>query len=288
MKRLVLATAIILLAAACKPPEGDGTRGREGIISMVPGATEILFALGAGDRVVGVSDFCSHPPEVRKLPRYGGILNPSTERVVASGAEAIVLHESAHDLASAARQSGMQVVQVGTENLEQMDEAIDALGRLVGDEKRAAELKRTIHDQMREAASAAPQGRTPDVVMVVDRSPDDLKRIFVSGPHSLLNELVQMAGGRNVFEDTDRPYPMVSLETIVTREPDVIIDLRPLERGGEDAREAMKLWRGAGILAPQGPVGSVHVAETTEYTVYGPRLGAAVAMLVRMIHQEGP
>jgi iron complex transport system substrate-binding protein len=280
-RRLLVALAIVL-AAGCRAPRGAEEK-RGGIISMVPAATEILFALDAGERVIGVSDFCRHPAGVEKLPHYGGILNPSIERIVTSGAEAIVLHKTAGKLATACRDSGMRVVQVGTENLADMDEAIAEIGALTGRDEQADEMKRRIHAGIDALGARTPEGPRPRVVIIVDRAPDDLKRIFVAGPGSLLHELLIKAGGVNVFEDAKRPYPMVSLETIVTREPDVIVDMRPLSRT-PDAGASLGLWKASGIIAPDGPVGRIEVVETDEFTVFGPRSVSAATKLFDLIH----
>jgi len=256
-----------------------------GVISLVPSATEILFELGAGDRLIGVSDFCTHPSEALDLPRYGGFLNPSTERIISSGAEAIILVYTAQKLIQACRDTGMQVVTVKTNNLHDMDAAITALGELVDRQAEAATLGSRIHDEIEAVAASVPQGSSPSVVVIVDRAPDDLKRLFVAGPDSLLDDLLTRVGARNAFSDAPRMYPMVSLETILARRPDVIIDLRPLERGGAGSFEkAEGLWNESGILSPQGPIEAVHVLEATDLTVYGPRLGQACRTLARAIH----
>jgi iron complex transport system substrate-binding protein len=278
---------MLLLLVSCRSPAPAQRSG--GIISLVPSATEILFELGAGDRVVGVSDFCTHPPAARDLPRYGGFLNPSTERILSSGARTVVLVHTANKLIRTCRDAGLNVVTVKTNNLHDMDDAIAALGVLVGRQAEAEALTARIHEEIADAAASAPGGPSPEVVVIVDRAPDDLKRLFVAGPDSLLDDLVTRVGGRNAFSDAPRMYPMVTLETIVARGPDVIIDLRPLERSGPASLEKARwLWKRSGILAPDGPIASVHVLEATDLTVYGPRLGQACRTLADAIHGGGP
>lgn len=278
---------MLLLLVSCRSPALPDRSG--GIISLVPSATEILFELGAGDRLVGRSDYCTHPTEALDLPRYGGFLNPSTERILSSGADTIVLVETARKLIQACRDAGMQVVTVKTNNLDDMDAAIAALGELVDRRAEAEALKTRIRDEIGAAAGSVAHGSSPSVVVIVDRAPDDLKRLFVAGPDSLLDDLVTRVGGRNAFSDAPRMYPMVTLETIVVRRPDVIIDLRPLARGGAGSLEtAQALWSRSGIVAPDGPIASVQVLEATDLTVYGPRLGQACRTLAAAIHGEAP
>ena len=274
---------MLLLLVSCRTPAPAQRSG--GIISLVPSATEILFELDAGDRLIGVSDFCTHPPEALDLPRYGGFLNPSTERIISSGAEAIIIVSTAQKLIQACRDAGMQVVTVKTNNLHDMDAAITAIGEQVDRQAEAEALGSRIHDEIAAAAASVPHDSSPSVVVVVDRAPDDLKRLFVAGPDSLLDDLLTRIGALNAFSDAPRMYPMVSLETILVRKPDVIIDLRPLERTGAGSFEkAEGLWSASGILSPRGPIEAVHVLEATDLTVYGPRLGQACGTLARAIH----
>jgi iron complex transport system substrate-binding protein len=275
------AIVLVVLLAGCRAPAP--APGTGGIITLVPSAAEILFAIGAGDQVVGVSDYCTHPAEAAALPRYGGFLNPSTERILTSGARAVVAQCDHQDLITTLRDAGLEVVTVCTGNLQDMDQAFEVLGRLSGREQAARTLRDRIHAQIEEAGRSAGDPGA-EVVVVVDRAPDDLKRIFVAGRGSLLDDLLEACGARNTFGDTERSYPMVSLETIVSREPDIIIDLRPLERGKPGARKrAEELWAGSGVLAPSGPVEAVHVLETTDFTVYGPRTGKAALALARIL-----
>lgn len=275
----------LLACTGCRRPDAAPGPSSGGVISLVPSATEILFALGAGSSLVGVSDYCTHPPEARGLTRYGGFLNPSTESILASGAHAIVLVSTQTRLIRACRDAGLEVVTVQTNNLDDMDAAIAALGELVGRQAEAVDLEKRIHAEIDAARARVPPGDPPRVVVVVDRAPDTLKRIFVAGPDSLLDDLLAKAGALNAFGDASRTYPMVSLETILAREPDVIIDLRPLERSSAHARErAEELWLSSSILAPGGPVRAIHVLEATDFTVYGPRLGKATHALVGVIH----
>lgn len=277
-------TALLLVTfTACRPPAPG--QDRAGIISMVPSATEILFAIGAGDSLVGRSDYCTHPPEAASVPSYGGFLNPSTERIVTSGAEAIVLVYTHKELIKACRSTGMRVVTVKTNNLSDMDEAITRLGELTHRAAEARALKKTIHIGLDDAAASVPEGSSPRVVVVVDRAPDALKRIFVAGPGSLLDDLLSRINATNAFSDASRMYPMVSLETILIREPDIIVDLRPLARTGEGSRyEAEELWTASGVRSPSGPVRAVAVLEATDFTVYGPRIATAARELALIVH----
>jgi ABC-type hemin transport system substrate-binding protein len=196
---------------------------------------------------------------------------------------------TARKLIRTCRNAGMHVVTVRTNNLHDMDDAIAALGELVGRQDEAGALAARIQEEIAAAAASAPGGSSPSVVVIVDRAPDDLKRLFVAGPDSLLDDLVTRVGGRNAFSDAPRLYPMVTLETILARGPDVIVDLRPLERSGPASLEKARwLWKRSGIIAPDGPVASVHVLEATDLTVYGPRLGQACRTLAEAIHGGGP
>jgi ABC-type hemin transport system substrate-binding protein len=140
------------------------------------------------------------------------------------------------------------------------------------------------------AAAAAAAGHPgKSIAVVVDRSPDALEKLFVAGGGSLPDDLMVATGMRNVFGGHKRLYPMVSLESILVANPQVIVDLRPLARSPAGARDkALRLWRDSGVLAPAGPVEDVLVLEAADFTVVGPRVGAAARLLVESVLGVGP
>ncbi len=219
MRGLLLAS---LLAAGCRPapdgrPPATPPPARR-IVSLAPSSTELLFALGAGDQVVGRTTWCRYPPAALRVPDVGDGLNPNIEAIAARRPDLVVLYRSGMNAAAAAQlaQLGIPAVTLAQDRLEDIARAARLLGRLTG---RAA-VGDSIGAALEALLSAAPPPAIARVAFVVWDSPP-----MVIGGGSYLDQLATLAGGANVFHDLGAASATVSIETIVARDPDVILVL---------------------------------------------------------------
>lgn len=228
------AAAVLLVAglARCAGPAGSGAitvvddvgdtvslaRPAGRVVSLIPAATEVLFALGAGETVVGRTTWCDYPPAAAGVPVVGGGLDPNVEAVVAAGPDLVVLYPSpatANAAATLARM-GIPAVQLRTDGLADLGRAIHLLGALTGrPDSAAALLGRTAADL--EAATRPHRGGARLLVLAWDRPPIALGRA------SFLHEVVERAGATNVFSDLDAPSAPVGIEAIAARDPDAVL-----------------------------------------------------------------
>jgi iron complex transport system substrate-binding protein len=196
------------------------------IVSTFPSITETLFAIGAGDRVVGVSDYCRFPPAVLALPKVGGFSKPDPEKIALLRPDLVIIDKYAAALAE--RLSALKLHYLGVQlgSLADVYTMIHDIGAATGLEQRAEKLNSDIRQSL-EAVRArnAKSGSRPSALIVMGRTPGQLTGIIAVGRRTYLGELLEMAGGTNALEDTPIPYPHISLETVVLRNPDVIIDL---------------------------------------------------------------
>jgi ABC-type Fe3+-hydroxamate transport system substrate-binding protein len=189
------------------------------IVSLSPAMTELLFALGAGDRVVGRTTWCDYPPAARAVPSVGDGLNPNIEAVAARHPDLVVLYRSPLNETAAAQLArlGLAAVLVQQDRLEDLTRAARILGRLTGrdaaGDSLAAGLSRLL-------ARPVPAPSVRVAVVVWDNPP------VVIGQGSYLDQLATLAGAANVFHDIGSASAQVGLETLVTRDPDVIVVLR--------------------------------------------------------------
>jgi iron complex transport system substrate-binding protein len=245
------------------------------IVSLVPSATETLFALGAGDRVVGVSAFCDYPPEVTRLPRVGGLVNPSFEAIMALHPDALVgvqgpLNRAVIDRVEAA---GVRTLFPKVESVAEVFTSVDAFAQLLGDASAGQALKRRIEAEL-SAVRRAVQGRpAPRVVAVFAQRP-----LVVAAAGSWVDEVLTLAGGRNAITAA-RPYPMISLEQFLAAQPEVVLDLSWQESSGEVAL----------ALAPYPTLPAVRdhrIVRITDPAVVrqGPRIGLAARLIARVLH----
>lgn len=211
------------LWVGCLPAHSEGretTEPARRVVSLVPSATTAILALGGRDRLVGRTDY-DRDPLLREVTSVGGALDPSVERIVALRPDLIIGWRSGAD-PSVERQVvrlGLPVRRVGTETLGEMRETIHDLGRWLGLEGRSASLLQAIDETLAAVrASAAARGRTPSVFYAVWVDPQ-----VTAGPRTFVSELIALAGGRNVFADAPVNWPTVSLESVIRRDPDLVI-----------------------------------------------------------------
>jgi iron complex transport system substrate-binding protein len=202
------------------------------IVSTFPSITETLFALGAGNRVVGVSDYCRYPPAVVSLPKVGSYTKPDPEKIALLRPDLVFIQDSATGLAD--RLSAMGIAHVGVKvgSLPEVYTMIRDIGRAVALPDKAATLNADIRsrlDGFRREAQGKPR---PSALIVVGRTPGILTNLIGVGPGAYLGELLEIAGASNVLKDTPIAYPHISMETVVRLNPDIILDASMMGEAG--------------------------------------------------------
>ena len=210
LRRLFLALVVF---TACGPsarrPAGPPARR---IVSLLPSFTEILFTIGAGDRVVGRTTWCDYPPAALSIPSVGDGMPPNIEAVAARKPDLVVLYNSGPNVTAAQQleRIGIRTVLLDLNRLEDLGPATRTLGRLTGLEQRADSLAATMDSLLHQPP---PTSTTSLVFIVWDNPP------IIIGRGSYLDQLAALAGARNVFADVTAPSAQVSLETIAARNP---------------------------------------------------------------------
>ena len=272
MRRLLLAS---LLAIGCRPaadrPAAAPPAHR--IVSLAPSSTELLFALGAGGQVVGRTTWCRYPAAALLVPDVGDGLNPNIEAIAARRPDLVVLYRSQLNETAATQlaQLGIPSVTLAQDRLEDIARAARELGRLTGRQAAGDSIGAAMEALLRTPPSA-PIRRVAFVVW--DNPP------MVIGGGSYLDELATLAGGSNVFHDLGAASATVSIETIVARNPDVILVLSdstaPPAYGGRREWRAIRAVReGRFIVLPPDLFGRP-----------SPSAPAAVAALRRALEAE--
>jgi len=189
------------------------------IVSLAPANTEILYALGLGDRVVGVTDYCNYPEEATEKPKVGGYSTVNIERVVAATPDLVVAaFGNTEEVVDHLRSLGLTVISLNPDSVEGTLRDIELVGKATGTEDRATELVASMEariDTVSEKIKSATD--TPTVVHAVWYDP-----IWVSGNNTFQNELITLAGGANAFPDVEG-WQIVTMERFITTDPDVII-----------------------------------------------------------------
>lgn len=286
-------SVVLLVALLCVLPPEDGSHGSHAqapaarIVSVVPAVTEMLFAIGAGPHVVAVSSFDEFPPEVRSLPKVGALLDPDVERILALRPTLVVSYGSQTDLQRQLGRSQVPVFSYRHGGIPAIVETLARLGPAVG---RAAEAERLVADIRRDLdrVRAAVRGRPrPRTLLIFERDPGALRGIYVSGGRGFLHEMLEIAGGVNVFADVDREAVQPSTETLLARAPEVIIEVRAtgLLTAAEASGAERSVWAPlASIPAVRG--GRIHFLNGDHLVVPGPRVARATEAFARALHPD--
>lgn len=270
-------------AAAPRLEKPNGAAGG-GVISFGPNITETIFALGQGARLVGVTSFCDYPPEVAQIEKVGGAMNPNKEKITMLAPELIILQGRIQPVADLAANIGARVLSVDMDTLARIDEGIETIGRALGCEQEAAALRHRMKvglDSVRDAVKDQPR---PKVLIITGRTTHDLNTLFTAGGLSFLSELIDIAGGENVFKDTAKNYFEASKETVLARAPDVILEFHPGEKLSEQEQAAfIRDWDRLGPL-PAVQNGRVHIILESDALRPGPRIAGTARLLATRLH----
>jgi iron complex transport system substrate-binding protein len=237
------------------------------IVALSPTATETLFALGLGERVVGVGDYSDWPPEARTRPRLGGLLNPNLEGIAALSPDLVVLVRSERDLAAKLEPLGIPTLVVASESIADVEAGIRAVARRCG----AAGAGERLAAAFRGGLEPRPGKDPPLRVMVsAGREVGRLSAVYVAGPGTFYHELLGRLGAVNVFGDTKALYPQVGPEQILARRPEVILELRAEPLSGAAAEALLSDWRKLPLPEKDRP--KVVVLAGDYVMIPGPRL----------------
>ena len=285
---IAAAVAVCLLVAsglqATQSRRVAGAAGR--IVSLVPALTETLFAIGAGSQVVGISSFDTYPPEVRLLPRVGALLDPDTERILALRPDLVITYGSQSDARARFESAGIRVFTYRHAGIAGTLRAIRELGEVTGHRSNAEVVAARIESRLAMVRTRVRGARRPRTLLVFERSPRTLRGMYASGGSGFLNEMLDAAGGTNVFADVLQESVQPSHETLIARRPEVVLEVRA--RGLIDSEDEVReraVWSALPSL-PAVRTGRIHFLTSDTIVVPGPRLADGAELLARALHPE--
>jgi iron complex transport system substrate-binding protein len=244
---VLLAALLALLCAGCGNvgpvvPVSAGKPAR--IISLTPSTTEILFGVGAFGRVVAVSDYCTYPPDVEKLPRVGGWNNPNMEQIAALRPDLVVFSDAqAQFVKDKLEAAGIRTLAVPSQTLEDAYKSIELVGWAAGEEeaaRRLLEQTRASVETVRLRTARLPRRR---VLCVVDRVPGTLRDLYTAGGDSFIAQLIRVAGGEPVSPPSRQGWGKMQKEAVVALDPDVVLDLMMQPQTGGLAEDTLAVWK---------------------------------------------
>jgi iron complex transport system substrate-binding protein len=198
------------------------------IVSVSPAVTEILYGIGAFDRVVAVTDYCLYPPQAKSLPKVGGWATPSMERIAGFHPDLVAFSDAqAPFLEMPLAQLGIHTAVARSQTIQDAYDAIATLGRATGNEIQAARLTAEIKGSLESVRRRAASLPHPSVITIIDRTPGTLRDLYAVTQGSYLAELISTAGGTPAGGSSRLGYGKISKEASVTINPEVILDIEP-------------------------------------------------------------
>jgi iron complex transport system substrate-binding protein len=259
------------------------------IVSTAPSITEMLYALGLGDRVVGVTTFCHYPPEAAKKPKIGTYLRPDVETILALRPDVVIAEKTMIRGPVSLPSLKLNVVELDDSSVQGIYDSIREIGRLAGVSNRAEVLCASIRDELQRIRRRTAELPRRKVLFVVGRTPGKIEDLIAAGSSSYLNEVLALAGGENLLHDAAIPYAKISVEEVLARNPDVIIDIGEMaDTVGvteKQKRAVVRLWsRYPSLKAVQQR--RVFAIASDIFVVPGPRVVDAARECARLIHPE--
>jgi len=299
LKRLgilaVLLSLLVSMVAGCQPQFQPGTyiddAGRavtideipQRIVSHVPPITEILFALGLGEKVVGVSDYGDYPEEAKLKPSVGNYFNPSIENIVALDPDLVLTDGHGENIKQLDElQPPITSMVIDPKDIEGIFKSIELLGKVTGTETKAMELIEDMREVISRVLNRVKEASPVRVLYIIDAT--DLTLPWTAGPGSFIDSLITMAGGENITAKAQGAWVQFSLEEIVSADPEIII--LPAKHGTvSTSPEALKehpAWRKVTAVRQD----RIYIIDSDLVDRSGPRIVQGLEEMVKIIHPE--
>ena len=257
------------------------------IVSLVPSATEMLYAIGAGPRMVGVGSYDSYPPEVKTLPRVGALIDPNVELILSLKPNLVVIYGSQADLKQQLTRAGIGVFEYRHAGLADVTETIRALGRRTETIERAEAIATGIERGLADIRQKVKDRPRPRTLLVFGRERLSLRGLYASGGIGFLNDMLQAAGGTNVFADVEVQAVQASTEQVLARRPDVVLETRALNSAwpSGDREAELNVWNALGSI-PAVRNKRVLFLFDDRIVIPGPRVVEGTKVMAMALHPE--
>jgi len=239
------------------------------IVSMAPSLTEILFALGLNDEIVGVTTFSDFPAEALEKPKVGSFWQPDIEAVVAARPDLVVMLqiEQQRSLAERLNRIGYNCLVVYIDKVNDLFVAIDTIGAATNRQPQANELINNLRNKLEELSNIVGNEEKIRVLWIIQREP-----LRVAGRDTFINEMIELAGGENAIGATIHKYPPIGAEQVISCRPDVIIEPMMTHSNPENQREAAVQYWSRFKNVPAVANGRIYVIESGAVSRLGSRL----------------
>ena len=290
---VILLSLLVIMFTGCQPEFVPGTyiddMGRgvnidkvpQRIVSHVPSITETLFALGLGERVVGVSDYCDYPEEAKLKPSVGDYFNPSIETIVAQAPD-LVLTDGHSESIKGLEALGINFFVIDPQDIDGILEDIELLGKITGVEKKAKALVSEMNGSLAQVVSHVENAPKVRVFYVFDAT--DLNNPWTAGPGSFVDSLITMAGGENIAAKAQGAWVQFSIEQLVSSDPEIIMIDASMGTAvvSEEELRAHPAWQGVTAVKQD----RIYTIDGDLVNRSGPRIIQGLEEMAEIIHPE--
>jgi iron complex transport system substrate-binding protein len=287
VRRIFCALSLCIIVLHCQKKPEPGIRPGQRIISLAPGITEILFQVGLGEQVVGVTSFCHFPPQAKAKTIVGGYTDQNLETILGLRPSLVIVPRELRTAEDQCRQLNLPVLEVNLDNIPGILQSIAAVGKGGGAEPEASALIQSLERRLEKIRTCRHDRSRPRVLLALGGSTGSgyNRQIFLAGPKTFLSELAVLGGGVNVYTETLFQYPVLSMEEVLYLDPEIILVLEG-ETGMRDSSQTeMADWRN---LTRVRAVRQNRVFYITRDSGLGPgpRLMLLAEEMARLIHPE--
>ena len=259
------------------------TNSPERIVSLAPNLTEILFALGLGEKIVAVSSDSNYPPQAAKKRKTGTFWQPNIEAIIASKPDLVITlgFEQQKAVADSLNRLGYQVLSLEMEKIDELLEAIQKIGAATGYERNAEELISNIRNQMENIQSKLISTNKVKTLWVVQVEP-----LRIAGRETFVNELLELAGGENAIGPTIQHYPQIGTEGLFACNPEVIFQ-SAMEAGNLDKQQKVaEIFWSKWVNLPAVKNNRIYVVKPDTTLRLGPRLCQGIKLIAHFLHPD--
>ncbi len=269
MRFILLFITLFLFAFGCSKKAQKEDSSVQRVISLAPSITEMVYAIGAEQKLAAVTDYCAWPPQAKEKESVGGLVNPNLEKITALRPDLILATHSYRGLENRFPDKSFRIVYLPESTMESVFVSLDSLGVLLGRKAAADSVVRSIKQEMAALRNDVTQEERVSAMLVLGRDGSELRRISVIGPGAYIDQLWRWVGGRNAFDDLPATFAQVNREDILYRNPQAIIEFTGEE---QDAQMVVQGWQPLAQRLDAVNDEHVFVLQGNHHLIPGPRM----------------
>ena len=190
------------------------------IVALSPAINEIIFALGAGDEIVGNTEYCTYPPQSKSIPKVGGYFNPNLEKILALKPTIVIMQKSSIKLSKQLNRLGINSKVVEIKTIDNIKQSILSIGESLNRKKSALKIINSIDIALEKTKNIA---QNQKILIVIGNNTSLVKQIFVAGQNLYFDDIIKISGNQNAFSSNRRGQPILNRENIIATNPDIVI-----------------------------------------------------------------